>query len=71
MQELLPSHVQQAMDEASGDAWAANLAQQAAAWKTARQTRSNTDHTGVLVVRRPVRQPAGRAALRVTDRRAL
>jgi hypothetical protein len=75
MQEFLPSHVQQAMDEASGEAsgeaWAANLAQQAAAWKTARHTRSNIDHAGVLVVRRPVRHPAGRAALRATDRRAL
>ena len=69
MQELLPPHVQQAMDEAS--ACAVSLEQQAAAWKTARQTRSRVDHTGVLVVRRPVRQPAGRAALRVTDRRAL
>ena len=75
MQEVLPPHVQQAMDEASdeasGEAWAVNLEQQAAAWKTARHTRKNVDHAGVLVVRRPVRHPAGRAALHATDRRAL
>lgn len=67
MQEVLPPHVQQAMDEA----WAVNLAQQAVAWKTARHTRNSVDHAGVLVVRRPVRHPAGRAALRATERRAL
>jgi hypothetical protein len=69
MQELLPPHVQQAMDEAS--AWAVSLEQQAAAWKTARQTRSRVDHTGVLVVRRPARHPVSRTALHASDRRAL
>ena len=79
MQDVLPSHVQQAMDEASGEisgeasgeAWAANLEQQVVAWKTARHARRSVDHAGVLVVRRPVRHPAGRAALPATERRAL
>ena len=74
MQDALPSDVQQAMDEASREAlreaWAVNLEQQAAAWKTARHTRRSVDHGGVLVVRRPVRHPAGRTALHATDRRA-
>jgi hypothetical protein len=71
MQDVLPPHVQQAMDEASGEAWAVNLEQQVAAWKTARHTRRSVDHAAVLVVRRPVRHPASRAALHATDRRGL
>ena len=75
MQDVLPPHVQQATDEASGEAsgeaWAVNLAQQAAAWKTARHTRRSIDRAGVLVVRRPVRHVPGRATLGATDRRPL
>ncbi len=71
MQEVLPPHVQQAVEEASGEAWAFNLEQQVVAWKMARHARSSVDHAGVLVVRRPVRHGAGRAALHATDRRAL
>jgi hypothetical protein len=67
MQEVLPSHVQQAMDEA----WVANLEQQVLAWKTARHPRHSVDHAGVLVVRRSARHPAGRVALHATDRQAL
>jgi len=67
MQEILPSHVQQAVDEA----WAVRLEQQAAVWKAARLGRGSVDQAGVLVVRRPVRGSANRAALRATDRRAL
>ncbi len=52
MQEILPSHVQQAIDEA----WAANLERQAEAWKTARSGRRGINDAGVFVVRRPVRR---------------
>jgi hypothetical protein len=66
MQEILPSHVQQVVDEA----WAVRLEQQAVIWKAARLGRGSIDQAGVLVVRRPVRSRAA-AALRATDRRAL
>jgi hypothetical protein len=71
MQEVLPPHVQQALDEAPAEAWAVNLAQQAVAWKAARVSRRSVDHADVLVVRRPARRLVGRAMLHATDRQAL
>ncbi len=53
MQEILPPHVQQAIDEA----WTVNLEQQAAAWKAARSERRSVNEAGVFVVRRSVRRP--------------
>jgi len=52
MQEFLPPHVQQAIDEA----WAVNLEQQAEAWKVARSRQRTVNSVGVLVVRRPARR---------------
>ena len=51
MQEVLPPHVQEAIDEA----WAANLEQQAVAWRAARPGRS-VNEAGVFIVRRPARR---------------
>ena len=50
MQQDLPPHVRQAVEEA----WATRLARQAVAWKSMRTERSATD-TGIVVIRRPKR----------------
>ena len=51
MQQNLPPHVRQAVDEA----WASRLAQQAGAWKSTRAGRTGATDTGVIVIRRPKR----------------
>jgi len=49
MQQILPPHVRQAVDEA----WAAKLEQQAYARKEARLERKSATDTRVPVIRRP------------------
>lgn len=56
VQEILPAHVQQAVDEA----WAICLEREAATWKAARRARGSVDHAGVYMAR-----PHGRSILRV------
>lgn len=52
MQEILPPHVEQAINEA----WAVTLEQQAAAWKAARSESRSVTEAGVFVIRRPARR---------------
>ena len=65
MQEILPPHVQQAIDEA----WAVNLEQQAAAWKAVRSERKSVNDGGVFVVRRPVRRSVSARSIATDSRR--
>ncbi len=51
MQEMMPPHVRQAVDEA----WVASLEQQARVWRAARSERKSATDSGVLVIHRPSR----------------